>query len=156
MTVHAYLLPEKFDNESTTKKSLSPKKVVWGMEADLTGGLGTYTKTQMYNEYADVIDYMTIRGSKQGVYVSGESFKITNVELPICPPELQPAFDVSNLFRIYINGVLIQYQKSGNIQYTYSYNSTTDEIIFTLDSISLGYTIDNTDELGVTGKFIEL
>jgi hypothetical protein len=156
MTVHAYLLPEKFDNESTTKKSLSPKKVVWGMETDLTGGMGTYTKTQMYNEYADVIDYMTIRGSKQGVYVSGESFKITNVELPICPPELQPAFDIANLFRIYINGVLIQYQKSGNIQYTYSYNSTTNEIIFILDSISLGYTIDNTDELGVTGKFIEL
>ena len=37
MLVNAYLLPEQFNNESTHKKSLTPKKVVWGLETDLTG-----------------------------------------------------------------------------------------------------------------------
>ena len=52
MMVNAYLLPEQFNNESTHKKSLTPKKVVWGLETDLTGlGGGNSTnsavKTQM-------------------------------------------------------------------------------------------------------------
>jgi hypothetical protein len=38
MLVDAYLLPEKFDNEFTTKKEISPKKIVWAGETDLTGG----------------------------------------------------------------------------------------------------------------------
>ena len=37
MAVNAYLLPEQFNNESTHKKSITPKKVVWGTETDLTG-----------------------------------------------------------------------------------------------------------------------
>ena len=37
MKVNAIFLPEQFDNESTHKKSITPKKVVWGLETDLTG-----------------------------------------------------------------------------------------------------------------------
>ena len=66
MAVNAYLLPEKFDNEPTHTKSLSPKKVVWGLEWDLTGGDGagtnSVTKQKMYNEYSDIIDFMSVRG----------------------------------------------------------------------------------------------
>lgn len=41
MAVHAYLLPEKFDNRPTTEKAFSPKKVVWTIFDDLTAEDGT-------------------------------------------------------------------------------------------------------------------
>lgn len=159
MVVNAYLLPEKFDNELTHKKSLSPKKVVWGMETDLTGGLGNQSnQTQkMYNEYSDIIDFMSIRGSKQTEFIDSETVKLTNVELPKLPPELQGSFDTNDWFRVYINGVFIR-----NGIYTYSYDYTTKEITFVFDTTSppstttLGYSIGPADEIGVTGKFIEL
>ena len=69
MLVYVYLLPEQFDNETTHKKSLTPKKVVWGTETDLTGlgsnVTGRTVEKQLYNEYSDVIDFMSIRGSQE-------------------------------------------------------------------------------------------
>ena len=159
MVVNAYLLPEKFDNEPTHKKSLSPKKVVWGTETDLTGGSTTQSvqTKKMYNEYADIIDFMSIRGSQHATFINSTSVKLVNVKLPVLPPELSGTFDVNDWFRVYINGVLIK-----NTVYTYSYDYATNEIIFTFDTsvpvsvTSLGYDIDASDEIGVTGKFIEL
>jgi hypothetical protein len=34
-TVNAFLLPEIFDNKSTTKLALTPRKIVWGVEYDI-------------------------------------------------------------------------------------------------------------------------
>lgn len=162
MAVNAYLLPEKFDNESTTKKSISPKKVVWGVEHDMTGlGGGNTTQNsltqKMYNEYSDIIDFMTIRGSQQAVFIDSQTVKLENVELPKLPPELIGVFNVDDWFRVYINGVYIPPTK-----YTYSYDYSTNEIYFVFNTNSpstttqLGYIIESTDEIGVTGKFIEL
>jgi hypothetical protein len=159
LAVNAYLLPEKFDNEPTTIKTLSTKKVVWGLETDLTGGSGTQSATTqlLYNEYADIINFMSIRGSAQGEFVDSQTMKLTNVELPILPSELRGNFDESDWFRVYINGVYIQPTK-----FTYSYSYGTKEITFIFNTTSpasattLGYVLENTDELGVTGKFIEL
>lgn len=169
MTVNAYLLPEKFDNQPTTKKSLSPKKVVWGIETDLSGGNINYTKQQMYNEYSDLIDFITIRGAQGGilgstlapVFVNSSTIKLTNVKLPICPPELRNTYVTGGeWFNVYVNGVLIPFAK-----YSYSYNSATNEIQFVFNGAEiienpnanqLGYPIETTDEIAVTGKFIEL
>jgi len=161
MVVNAYLLPEKFDNESTHKKSLSPKKVVWGLETDLTGLGGSSTnnisKKKMYNEYSDIIDFMAIRGSKQATFVDADTFKLEGVELPKLPPELNGVFDVTDWFRVYINGVYIPPTK-----YTYNGSYADNEIVFNFSTGSsasttdLGYILENTDEFGVTGKFIEL
>ena len=159
MLVNAYLLPEKFDNELTHKKSFSPKKVVWGMEFDMTGGTGTQSATtqRLYNEYSDIIDFMSVRGSQQSTYVDSQTMKLTNVKLPKLPPELNGTFNLDDWFRVYINGVYIPPTK-----YTYSYDYNTNEITFIMDtsspasSTSLGYILENTDEIGVTGKFIEL
>ena len=87
MAVYAYLLPEQFDNESTHKKSIITKKVVWGLETDLTGLDGgnvtnSSVKKKLVNEYSDVIDFMSVRGSKQGSFVDADTMKLTNVELP--------------------------------------------------------------------------
>lgn len=171
MAVYAYLLPEQFDNESTHKKSIIPKKVVWGTETDLTGlngGEVPFSKQTLYNEYSDVIDFMSIRGSKEATFIDADTFKLTNVELPKLPPELEGVFNVSDWFRIYINGVFVPTAK-----YSYTGSYSTNEIIFNFATGSLsvggtyptdlqstqtelGYILENTDEFGITGKFKEL
>jgi len=161
MVVNAYLLPEQFDNRSTHKKSLSPKKVVWGIETDLTGLGGSSTnsisKQKMYNEYSDIIDFMSIRGSKEATFIDADTVKLENVELPKLPPELNGVFDTNDWFRVYINGVYIPPTK-----YTYNGSYVDNEIVFNFSTGSsatttdLGYILESTDEFGVTGKFIEL
>src|SRR6056300_169923 len=168
MAVYAYLLPEQFDNETTHKKSLSPKKVVWGTETDLTGGEISFSKQTVYNEYSDVIDFMSIRGSQEATFVDADSFKLTNVELPKLPPELDGVFDTNDWFRVYINGVFVPYAK-----YSYTGSYVDNELVFNFSTGSvsaggvypdnlqsnttdLGYILENDDEFGVTGKFKEL
>ena len=157
MVVNAYLLPETYDEKPTVKKSFTPKKVVWGVETDLTGT--TFTNPNIYNEYQNVIDFVAIRGSKDAVYVSGTTAKLTNVELPIIPNELIGVFDTRNWFSVYINGLFIT-----SDAYTYAFNGTTNEILFTFDltkvfeqgSNSIVNTLEAVDEISITGKFIEL
>ena len=162
MAVNAYLLPEKFDNESTHKKSLSPKKVVWGIETDLTGlDGGNVTNSQvqkrLYNEYSDVIDFMSIRGSQEATFIDADTVKLENVELPKLPPELNGVFNQDDWFRVYINGVYVPPTK-----YTYTGSYVDNEIVFNFETGSvstpttLGYILETTDEIGITGKFIEL
>ena len=174
MAVYAYLLPEQFDNETTHKKSLRPKKVVWGTETDLTGlgngGSVTNSKIekQLYNEYSDIIDFMSIRGSKEATFVDADTFKLTNVELPKLPPDLVGVFDTNDWFRVYINGVFVP-----NTKYSYTGSYSENEIYFNFNTGSLsvsgsyptdlqstttdlGYILESSDEFGVTGKFIEL
>jgi len=173
MAVNAYLLPEQFDNESTHKKSISGKKVVWGLETDMTGLDGgnvtnSTIKKKLMNEYSDAIDFISIRGSKQGSFVDADTMKITSVEQPKLPPELIGTFNEDEWYRVYINGVFIPKAK-----YNVVYQDNTDEIYFNFSTGSLseggtyptdlqstttdlGYILENTDEFGVTGKFIEL
>tara|TARA_R110001592_G_scaffold74855_1_gene227027 strand:+ start:4752 stop:5870 length:1119 start_codon:yes stop_codon:yes gene_type:complete len=159
MMVNAYLLPEKFDNELTTSKSFSPKKIVWGLEFDMTNGTGTNSQVEqkMYNEYSDVIDFVATRGSQEGTFVDGDSIKLVNVNLPKIPPELIGTFNEDDRFRVYVNGVYIPTPK---YSITGSYND--NEIMFNFNTGSaisateLGYELEVTDEIGITGKFIEL
>ena len=161
MAVNAYLLPEKFDNEPTHKKSLSKKKVVWGLEWDLTGGDGAGTNSviekKMYNEYSDIIDFMSVRGSQEATFVDADSAKLTNVELPKVPNELLDSFNESDRFRVYINGIYIKPTK-----YSYTGSYVDNEIYFNFNTGSvnsdttLGYEIEASDEIGITGKFIEV
>jgi hypothetical protein len=168
MLVDAYLLPEKFDNESTTLKEISPKKIVWAGETDLTGKNFNLSKQSLYTEYSDIIDFMSIRSSQEASFVDADTVKLTNVELPKLPPELIGSFDNDQWFRIYINGVLIPPTK-----YSYTSSYGNDEIYFNFNTGSLqaggtypndlitttndlGYILESTDEIGITGKFIEL
>ena len=148
MAVNAYLLPEQYGNKATTKKSFTAKKVVFGIETDLTGGI-LGNQPSLYNEYAQVIDFVAVRGSQMAEFVSVNSVKLINVKKPILPSELVGVFDIVNWFRIYINGDFI----SPSL-YTYSYNGTTNEILFTF--ASLPFPLDAEDEVSITGKFQEI
>jgi hypothetical protein len=75
--------------------------------------------------------------------------KLVNVKLPKLPIELRGSFDVDNWFRVYINGEFIP-----PANYTYRYEAATKEIYFTFTN--LGFSLDENDEVAITGKFIEL
>lgn len=170
MIVNAYLLPETYDEKPQVKKSFTPKKVVWGIETDLTGQ--TFTNPNIYNEYQNVIDFVAIRGSKDAIVnksiypdengdvISGQYsyFYLDNTELPILPQELIGVFDTKGWFRVYVNGVFVT-----PTAYTYTFNGTQNRILFRLDNTqvfesggSITNKLDSDDEISVTGKFIEL
>ena len=170
MTVNAYLLPETYDESPTVRKSFTPKKVVFGVETDLSGNI--FTNPNIYNEYQNVIDFVAIRGSADGIINKGlypdetadgvtnkySYFYLQNVELPILPQELIGTFDTKGWFRIYINGVYITPNA-----YTYTFNGELNRIIFKLDNTQafesegpLTYVLEPDFEVSVTGKFIEL
>lgn len=168
MAVYAYLLPEQFDNESTHKKSITPKKVVWGVETDLTGERFSVSQQSLYNEYSDTIDFMSIRGSKEATFVDADTLKLTDVELPKLPPQLDGVFDTDDWFRVYVNGVYIPPTK-----YSYTGSYVDNEIVFNFNTGSLpvsgsyptdlissntdlGYILESDDEFGITGKFVEV
>jgi hypothetical protein len=147
MVVNAYLLPETFDNKPVVKKVYSTKRLVFGIETDLTGNL--FTSPSAYNEYQTIIDFIAIRGSQMAEFVNSTTVKLTNVSLPLLPSELYGTFDITNWFRVYING---EYKSSS--YYTYRHSSATNEITFTF--VDLAFPLESDDEIAITGKFQEL
>jgi hypothetical protein len=147
MVVNAYLLPETFDKKPVTTKAFTTKKVVFGVETDVGGEL--FSNPLLYNEYAQVIDFIAVRGSQVAEFVNTTTAKLTNVRLPQLPVELKGSFDITNWFQIYINSVFI----SPSV-YTYEFDGETKEIIFTFTGLT--FILENTDEISITGKFIQL
>ena len=148
MVVYAYLLPETHAKKPVVKKSYSTKKIVFGIETDLTGGL-IGNQPSLYNEYAQIINFIAIRSSQMAEFINANTAKLTNVKKPILPSELIGSFDTDNWFAIYINGDFISPSF-----YTYSYNGVTDEITFTFNGLT--FNLDSNDEIAVTGKFEQL
>ena len=147
MVVNAYLLPERYNEKPVIKKSRTIKRIIFGVETDLTGNL--FNQPSLYNEYAQVIDFVAVRGSQMATFVNGTTVKLTNVKKPILPSELIGVFDIVNWFRIYINGDFVSPSA-----YTFSYNGATNEITFTFTG--LGFALEVEDEISITGKFQEL
>jgi hypothetical protein len=145
-SVSAYLLPETFNDKPTMQKSFSAKRVVFGVETDLSGDL--FTGANAYNEYAQVIDFVAIRGSQMASFVNSTTAKLTNVRKPLLPSELIGIFDTDNWFKVYINGHFISPSF-----YTYYYDGAVKEILF---NFTLTYPLDSNDEIAITGKFQEL
>ena len=159
MVTNAYLLPETYDDKPTIKKSFTPKKVLWGVETDLTGT--SFTNPNIYNEYQSVIDFVSIRSSQRAVLetlpidmdvpqTNGGIVKLTNVRLPILPVELIGSFDTLNWFRVYVNS---EFKPADT--YSYSFNGSEDEIIFTFNE-TLGFDLDVNDEIDIVGKYEQL
>ena len=147
MVTNAYLLPETYDEKPQVKKSFTPKKVVWGVETDLTGT--TFTNPNIYKEYQNVIDFVAIRGSQQAIVVDNDTVRLDNVRLPILPSELIGSFDTKNWFRVYINGEFKEPEF-----YSYSFDGTNNIIAFNFTG--LGFSLDVEDEVAITGKFQQL
>ena len=111
-------------------------------QSHLTGNL--FNQPSLYNEYAQIIDFVAIRSSQMATFVNATTVKLTNVKKPLLPSELVGVFDTDNWFRIYINGDFVS-----PTYYTYSYNGSVNEIVFVF---SLTYPLDANDEIAITGK----
>lgn len=70
MVVNAYLLPETFNELPTVEKVFSKKRIIFGVETDVSGDL--FSNPLLYNEYAQVIDFIAIRGSQMAIFVEGQ------------------------------------------------------------------------------------
>jgi hypothetical protein len=147
MIVNAYLLPTTYAKKPTVEKTLSKKRVIFGVETDLDSNL--FSNPLLFNEYAHVIEFISIRGTQTATYVSDNSVKLVNVKIGRIPAELRGVFDESELFKIYINGQLIT-----SALYIYEYSSDTNEIVFVFNNLL--FIIEPTDEVMITGKFTEL
>jgi hypothetical protein len=153
LNVKAYLLPEKFASENTTKKSQSINRVVVTSETDLTadGRLETMLTTQSpYYDNKDLIDYLSINSSDFMIYVSDNIFSLQNIKLIKTPAAFSTVITTEYDIKIYINGV--RYYETTH--YTYSMTGSTLTVVF--NNINLGWDVVSTDEVTITGKYIQL
>jgi len=157
LSVKAYLLPEKFDGESPIKKSFSTKRVVMSTETDVTGNgrlEGLLTTPSAYYDNKDLIDFLSLNNSK--VVAGGVNAAIfSGVKLIQAPAQLSGVitsgltYDGSSYdIKLYINGV--RYYQTTHFTIT-SYTNNT----LTL-ALSPGFSVDSSDEITITGKFIDI
>ena len=160
LNVKAYLLPEKFDGELTTKKSISTKRVVMSTEVDVTanGRLeGLLTTPSPYYDNKDLIDFLSINNSKAQNPASNNTITFTGIKLIEAPAQLQSVISaglsVNSLtydIKVYINGV--RYYQTTHFTCTGTSNTLTINFI----SANLGFNVTSTDEIIITGKFINV
>jgi hypothetical protein len=170
LTVKAYLLPEKFDGEETTKKSFSTKRVIVSTETDVTGNgrlEGILTTPSPYYDNKDLIDFLSLNNNKSEhpdyTTLTSPDYQQTNrktftgIKLIKAPAALASvitggitvadnAYDV----KVYINGVRY-YQTT---HFTVSISSSSLTINF--NSTNLGFNVTSGDEIVITGKFIDV
>ena len=155
LSVKAYLLPEKFDGESTTKKSMSTKRVVVSTEVDVTanGRLeGLLTKSSPYYDNKDVIDWLNLNNSKILTAVTTNNFTGSNIKMISVPSILSSTIDNNDNLKVYINGLRV-YEEVGAYTKTTSGNNLT----ITFNPSVLGYNVETTGyEVAIIGKFLNL
>jgi hypothetical protein len=159
LIVKAYLLPEKFDGETPIKKYMSTKRVVVATETDVTanGRLeGLLTTPSPYYDNKDLIDFLSLNNSKivDGV-TNGAQF--TNIKLIQTPPQLAGVITSGLTYgenwydiKLYINGV--RYYQTTHFTIVVSNN----QLDITFLPTGLGFDVTNTDEVTITGKFIDI
>jgi len=151
LNVKAYLLPEKYDGESTTKKSFSTKRVVFATEVDMTGNgrlEGLLTTPSPYYDNKDVIDWLNLNNSKTQKPATNNTITFTNIQTIPVPSILTSTVNYNDNIRLYINGVRY-YEEVG----AFTKTTTTNSITF---NFTLPFTVTTTDEVAIIGKFINL
>lgn len=165
LNVKAYLLPEKFDGESTTRKSMSTKRVVVSTETDVTSGNGRLegllTTPSPYYDNKDLIDFLSINNNKSQSPITNNTISFSGIKLIKTPPSLQSVVTngitiSGNVYdiKLYINGV--RYYETTHFRITnYVIATGTLTLDFT-PPYNPGFTVDSGDEVAIVGKFIDL
>lgn len=159
ITVKAYLLPETFDGEQTTRKNFGVQKVVFSTEVDLTANgrmENQLTNPLAYNANKEVVEYLSINSSyTKAASTNGQTtFSVTNIRLITSPKLLSNV--VANTLNINDIGYEIVVYKNltkltQGIDFTATYTDNTLDLTFIN-----GITYNTTDNLILTGKFITL
>jgi hypothetical protein len=162
-SVQAYLLPEKFDGENTTKKYINTRKVVMTTEVDLTSTNGRLeeflTTPSPYYDNKVLIDFLALNSSLSQNPITNNTVTFTGLKLIAAPPQLASVITggltvstTSYDIKIYINGVRY-YQTT---HFTISYVQSTGDLTINFISGSLGFDVDSADEIIITGKFVQM
>lgn len=160
IAVKAHLLPETYNGQPTTKKAMSIKRLVVTTEVDVTGNgrlEGILTTPSPYYDNKDLIDFLSLNGSKSGFPIVDNTITFTNIKPIPTPSTLQSVItggvtigtDIYDI-KVYINGVRYYYPTH------FSASSTTSSLTINFNSIELGFNVNSSDEIIITGKFIEV
>ncbi len=160
LSVKAYLLPEKFDGENVIKKSMSTKRVVVATETDVTGNgrlEGMLTTPSAYYDNKDLIDFLSLNNSKVQNPVSNNTIIFTGIKLIQAPAQLASVITAGLTYdgnsydiKLYINGV--RYYQTTHFTAVVSSN----QLDITFLPANLGFSVTSTDEITITGKFIDI
>lgn len=161
LNVKAYLLPEKFDGELTTKKSLSTKRVVIATEVDLTSGSGRLegflTTPSPYYDNKDLIDFLSINNTKSQNPVTNNTITFTGIKCIKTPAALTSVVtsgisigDDTYDLKLYINST--RYYPTTH----FGVSMTSNSITINFNEANLGWPVDSNDEITISGKFIDL
>ena len=155
LNVKAYLLPEKFDGENTTKKSYSTKKVVFATEVDMTGNgrlEGLLTTPSPYYDNKDIIDWLNLNNSKILTPVSQNVFTTSDIKFIPVPNILTSTIGSNDNLKVFVNGIRL-YEEVGAFTKTISGSNLTIQF----NPMVVGYDIETTAfEIAIIGKFIHL
>ncbi len=157
INVKAYLLPERFDGEETTKKGFGIRRTIFTTETDLTanGRMETsLVNPLVYNSNKDVVDYLALNSTYTDVAVSNGqlTFAINDIKLIKAPALLVGT--VTNTLTIDTIGYEIKVYKNT----TRLYEGTDFTATYTNNVLSITFNngFSLTDNLVITGKFITL
>lgn len=146
MLAKAYLIPERFDNEPTTKKSISNRATIVTMETDMSGKASADISTNDYNANKILYDYLEINNTKVNTNPSGYAVIFSGCQIIQPPTELD--LTVEDTIKVYVNGV--KYSKN-----YYDLTSTSNTITITFKVAMDPVTpLDNNDEVHIVGKFL--
>ena len=155
LTVKAYLLPEKFDGQDTTVKSLSTKRVVFATEVDMTGNgrlEGLLTTPSPYYDNKDIIDWLNLNNSKILTPSTTNVFTTSAIRFIPVPNILTSTVGNNDNLKVFVNGIRL-YEEAGAFTKTLSGSNLT----ITFNPGTIGYNIETTAfEVAIIGKFIDL
>ena len=146
MLAKAYIIPERFDNESTTKKHISTRATIVTMETDMIGKASADISTNDYNANKILYDYLEINNTKVNTNPSGYAVIFSGCK--IIQPPTQLDVIVEDTIKVYVNGV--KYSKN---YYDLTYTSNTITITFKA-AMDPTTPLDNNDEVHIAGKFL--
>lgn len=160
LNVKAYLLPETFDGEATTKKSMSIKRVVVATETDVTanGRLeGLLTTPSPYYDNKDLVDFLSLNNSKISNPIINNTITFSNIKIIKTPDQLISIVtgglivaDNTYNIKVYINGV--RYYQNSHFTVTITSNSLGINFL----PVGLGFDVTPADEIAIIGKFIDV
>jgi hypothetical protein len=164
VAVKAYLLPEKFDGQPTTKKAMSTKRVVVATETDVTSGSGRLegflTTPSPYYDSKDLIDFLSLNNSRIQNPASDNTITFTGIKLIKTPASLTSVVTAGLInnasgftydVKVYINGV--RYYPMTHFNWSIE---GSDFVLNFTPPLNPGFTVDSGDEITITGKFIDI
>lgn len=164
LDVKAYLLPEKYDGQSTIRKGSNISKgiSIVTSETDTTanGRLEQLLITpSSYYDNKDLIDFLSLNNTKSQNPVANNTITFTATKLIKIPAAfsstITPSLTIDSVeydVKLYVNGVrMIQANN-----FTATFSVTANILTINFDSGNLGYNVTSADEVTITGRFIEL